>query len=165
MDSLHHVPPLSTLSVLKRPELEALLVELYGDVAKLKETVADLREENARLKGLKGRPNIKPSGMDKGTAPAKPVKDEKRRGRGNIAPRVKVEDEVMSVEVPPGSTFKGFEPFLVQDLVISAKATCYLRERWITPDGRTILAPLPQGIAGHFGPELRRFVLAQYHQG
>ena len=169
VDSTDHVPPLPTLPTLTRPELEALLVETYGKAATLEQTVGELREEIARLKGLKGRPNIKPdvkpSGMDKGTAPAKPVKDEKRRGRGNIAPRVKVEDEVMSVEVPPGSTFKGFEPFLVQDLVISAKATCYLRERWITPDGRTILAPLPQGIAGHFGPELRRFVLAQYHQG
>jgi hypothetical protein len=74
-------------------------------------------------------------------------------------------EEVIRVEIPPGSIFKGHEPFLVQDLVISAKATCYLRERWVTPDGRTILAPLPQGIAGHFGPELRRFVLVQYHQG
>jgi Transposase IS66 family len=26
-------------------------------------------------------------------------------------------------------------------------------------------APLPAGIDGHFGPQLRRFVLAQYHQG
>ena len=26
-------------------------------------------------------------------------------------------------------------------------------------------APLPAGIDGHFGLELRRFVLAQYHQG
>src|ERR1700723_256070 len=35
------------------------------------------------------------------------------------------------------------------------------------PDGRTILAPLPEGegVEGHFGPELRRFVLMQYHQG
>lgn len=49
--------------------------------------------------------------------------------------------------------------------MISARATCYLRERWITPDGRTILAPLPDGIDGHFGPELRRFVLMQSHQG
>ena len=24
---------------------------------------------------------------------------------------------------------------------------------------------MPAGITGHFGPELRRFVLAQYHQG
>ena len=31
--------------------------------------------------------------------------------------------------------------------------------------GRTILAPLPEGVDGHFGPELRRFVLMQYHQG
>ena len=53
----------------------------------------------------------------------------------------------------------------MQDLVISVRATCYQRERWITPDGRTILAPLPDGIEGHFGPELRRFVLMQYNQG
>jgi hypothetical protein len=26
-------------------------------------------------------------------------------------------------------------------------------------------AALPAGIDGHFGPQLRRFVLAQYHQG
>ena len=38
-------------------------------------------------------------------------------------------------------------------------------ERWQTPDGDTMTAPLPAGISGHFGPELRRFVLAQYHQG
>ena len=24
---------------------------------------------------------------------------------------------------------------------------------------------MPEGVAGHFGPELRRFVLMQYHQG
>jgi hypothetical protein len=54
---------------------------------------------------------------------------------------------------------------MVQDFVISVQATRYQRERWVTPDGRTILAPLPDGIEGHFGPELRRFVLMQYHQG
>jgi transposase IS66 family protein len=31
--------------------------------------------------------------------------------------------------------------------------------------GRTIVAPLPEGTRGHFGPDLRRFVLMQYHQG
>ena len=157
------LPPI--LSALSRPELEALLEALFGEVAALKQTVAEQREEIARLKGLKGRPNIKPSGMEKGTAPAKPIPEAKRRGRGKITPRVKIEEKVIGIEVPPGSVFKGHEAFLVQDLVISASATCYLRERWVTPDGRTILAPLPRGIAGHFGPELRRFVLMQYHQG
>jgi hypothetical protein len=67
--------------------------------------------------------------------------------------------------VPAGSRFKGHEPFLVQELVISTRATRYLRERWVTPDGQTILTPLPAGIDGHFGPELRRFVLMHDHQG
>ncbi|WP_448208426.1 IS66 family transposase [Azospirillum sp. sgz302134] len=39
------------------------------------------------------------------------------------------------------------------------------RERWLTPAGETVVAPMPAGITGHFGPELRRFVLLQYHQG
>jgi len=65
---------------------------------------------------------------------------------------VKIEDQVVKASVPEGSRFKGHEPFMVQDLVISATATCYHRERWVTPDGRTILAPLPEGIGGHFGP-------------
>jgi hypothetical protein len=103
--------------------------------------------------------------MDSATEPAKPTKTEKPRFRGKVTPRVKVEDLVVKIAVPEGSRFKGYEPFLVQDLVISATATCYQRERWVTPDGSTILAPLPDGIDGHFGPELRRFVLMQYHQG
>jgi Transposase IS66 family len=159
------VPPPPSLSALSRPELEALLVELFGKVASLEKVVAEQREEIARLKSLKGRPTIKPSGMDKATEPPKPAKKEKRRFRGKVTPRVCIEDQVVKVAVPEGSRFKGHEPFLVQDLVISARATCYQRERWVTPDGRTILAPLPEGIDGHFGPELRRFVLMQYHQG
>lgn len=165
MDSLGHVPAPPALSTLSRPELEALLVELFDEVTALKQLVAEQREEIARLKGLKSRPAIKPSGMDKGTEPPKLGKKEKRRGRGKVTPRVSIEEKTIEAEVPPGSRFKGHEPFLVQDLVISVHATCYQRERWIAPDGRTILAPLPEGISGHFGPELRRFVLMQYHQG
>ena len=159
------VPPPPSLSGLSRPELEALLVELFGKIAALEKVVSEQREEIARLKGLKGRPTIKPSGMDQGTEPPKPTKTEKRRFRGKVTPRVTIEDRVVKAAVPDGSRFRGHEPFLVQDLVISASATRYQRERWVTPDGRTILAPLPEGIDGHFGPELRRFVLMQYHQG
>ena len=158
------LPP--SLSDLSRAELEALLVEVFGKVAALEKLVGEQREEIARLKGLKGHPAIKPSGMDKGTEPAKPAKKDKPRRRGQVTPRVSIEDLVVkATAVPEGSCFKGHEPFLVQDLVISASATRYQRERWIIPDGRTILAPLLEGIDSHFGPELRRFVLMQYHQG
>jgi hypothetical protein len=160
------VPPPLSFSDLSRAALEALLAELYGKVAALEKIVGEQRTEIARLKGLKGRPAIKPSGMDKATEPVKPAEQAKRRFRGEVTPRVIIDELVIkAAAVPEGSCFKGYEPFLVQELVISPKATRYLRERWVTPDGHTILAPLPAGIDGHFGPELRRFVLMHYHQG
>ena len=158
------LPP-TRLSGLSRPELEALLIELFGKVVELEKIVGEQREEIARLKGLKGRPVITPSGMDNATEPPKPAKEGKRRFRGKVTPRVSIEDQMVKAAVPEGSRFKGYRPFLVQDLVIAATATCYRRECWAAPDGRTILAPLPDGIDSHFGPELRRFVLMQYHQG
>ena len=44
--------------------LKALVVHLLSKVAEQDRLIADLRQENARLKGLNGRPRIKPSGME-----------------------------------------------------------------------------------------------------
>jgi Transposase IS66 family len=144
-------------------ELKALVIELLGKVAALEQTVVAQRAEIARLKGLKGRPALKPSGMEKASEPRPPSLPKGRRGP--VTPRVAVEDQVIKVTVPPGSRFKGYADFLVQDLVLRARCIRYRRERWLTPAGQLIVAPLPGGVESHFGPELRRFVLAQSHQG
>jgi hypothetical protein len=151
-------------SDLSRAELEGEVAALRGEVSELKLLVAALRDEMARLKGLKPRPVIKPSGMEKATEPPRGGKRGKRRGRGKVTPLVAVETEVLRVTPPPGSQFKGYEPYQVQDLVLTTRVVRYRRERWPTPEGATIVAPLPGGIRGHFGPELRRFVLMQYHR-
>lgn len=151
------------LDALSPTELKALVIELLGKVAALEKTVAAQRAEIVRLKGLKGRPALKPSGMEKASEP-KPLSPPKGR-RGPVTPRVAVDDQVIKATVPSGSRFKGYADFLVQDLVLRVRCIRYRRERWVTPDGQLIVAPLPGGVDGHFGPELRRFALAQYHQG
>src|SRR4030095_3606875 len=55
--------------------------------------------------------------------------------------------------------------FLSRAVALRFSGIRYRRERWLTPDGHLIVAPLPGGVDTHFGPDLRRFVLAEYHQG
>ena len=118
-----------------------------------------LKDEIARLKGLPPRPKFKakPSGMEQATS--KPVgKKGHRRGRGSLRDRLSKTSEVkLKVAVPPGSCFRGYEDVLVQDLEISVAVTRYRRERWETATGERIVASLPPGILGGFGPELRRW--------
>jgi hypothetical protein len=66
--------------------------------------------------------------MDEARKPPKPIGKGKRRFRGKVRPRVSIENQVIKGAVPEGSRFNGHQPFLVQDLVISAEATCYQRE-------------------------------------
>jgi hypothetical protein len=160
------VPTPENLDGLTPAELKALLLELLGRVRDLERQLAMRDAEIARLKGLKGRPDIRPSGMEPGDkTPSGPSSGPRRGGGNKTARRTIHEDRVIQAAVPAGSRFKGYQSFVVQDLVLRAHVLRLRRERWLTPAGQRITAPLPAGMVGHFGPELRRFVLAQYHQG
>lgn len=126
-----------------------------------------LRDEIARLKNLPPRPPFKPSGMEKSTEPKmRGEKANKKRPRGAKRDRHRITREIMlAADVPTGSRFKGYETVLVRELILASEIICYKRERWITPDGKTIIAPLPDGIRGGFGAELRRFCLIMHAQG
>src|SRR3954463_11133199 len=154
-----------SLSGLPRAELEALAERLLAENDALRQVVTGLKAEVATLKGVKGRPELRPSGMEKGAGSEPGATNRGRGGRGK-ADRLTVDEErVVEADVPAGSRFKGYQDFLVQDLVLRPHVVRVRRERWLTPDGRPVLAPMPAGVVGHFGPALRRFVLAQYHQG
>ena len=159
--------PPEDLDRLSQAELKGLVVKQWEQMVELQRMVAALRDEIARLKGGPGRPNLKPSGMERGTEPKPPGSSgERKRPRGSTRSKLTIHEErTVEVSAPPrGSRFKGYTSFVVQDLVIGSHVVNFRCERWQTRDGDMMTAPLPAGVDGHFGPELRRFVLAQYHQ-
>jgi cytochrome c556 len=96
------------LSGLPRGELEALAERLLAENAALKQAIAELRAEIATLKGVKSRPKLRPSGMEKGTEPKPDVWDRRRGAGGRKAKRLAIHEErVVPADVPAGSRFKG----------------------------------------------------------
>src|SRR3954466_8233645 len=159
--------PLPDLDTRSLDELKQLVAQLLARSAALEEENRQLREENARLKGLPKRPKLAPGGMEQASGPDRPAKA-RRRGRkrrgGRRTPPV-TEERTLRVTAPAGSRRKGYEPYTVQDLLLSTLVVRYRRERWVTPDGRAIIAPLPAEVRGHFGPGIVRFALMQHVQG
>src|SRR3954462_6434531 len=155
------------LDALSPDGLKRLVVQLLARMAALEEENRQLRDENARLKDLPKRPKLAPGGMGRATEPARRGGGGRRRrtGRGGRRTPPATEERVLTVAAPPGSRRKGYEPYTVQDLVLAPRVIRYRRERWVTPDGRELVAPLPPEVAGHFGPGIVRFALMQHVQG
>lgn len=147
-------------------ELKSLLVQAYEKLTQRDAEIAALREELARLKGLNGRPQLKPSGMEKSTQRrAKGKRKCGRRGPKRSKLTITETKVVKAENVPAEARFKGYEDFIVQDIIVQPRTVLYRRERWQLPSGETVVAPLPAGTIGQFGLELKRFVIAQYVQG
>jgi hypothetical protein len=161
---------LPDLDALSPDGLKRLVAQLLARMAALEEENRQLRQENARLKDLPKRPKLAPGGMDQACGPdpqaaskaARRLRRKTRRGRRT--PPIS-EERTLTVTVPPGSRRKGYERYTVQDLVLSSQVIRYRRERWRTPDGCEIIAPLPPEVAGHFGPGVVRYILMQHIQG
>jgi Transposase IS66 family len=165
-------------------ELVGLVRQLIGEVERLrreneklsaalaaaKRENQQLKDEIRRVKGLPPRPPLKPSGMEKATdrpgdrpsgAEASPPR---RRGPG--VSKLSVDRTVtLTASAPAGSRFKGYEELIVQDVAFKPEVTLYRRERWTTPDGRTVTADPPPGVVGGCGPYLHRLVLVLHFQG
>src|SRR6266446_3225778 len=151
------------------PESECtpLVRQLLDLLQQQQEIIQQLRDEIARLKGLKTRPLIAPSPLE---VPPRPPRDPGQKRPGS-AKRLKtaqltITDEVVALVDPPlGSIFKGYEDFVVQDLIIRPQVIRYCRERWQTPDGQNLVAGLPADVRpdSHFGPTLISFIIHQYH--
>jgi hypothetical protein len=158
------------LDAVSLEDLKKLVVQLMVEVTALREENQQLRAENARLKDLPKKPKLAPGGMDKATEPDKRARtrearrQRRKRQSGRRTPPVTTE-RTLVIEVTAGSRRRGFETYTVQDLILAPQVIRFRRERWVTPEGQEITAPLPPEVSGHFGPGIVRYVLMQHVQG
>lgn len=179
--SLNALRGLVTGLLERSQQTEARLAKLEAETVQLREENAALRLENtrlkvenqllrdeiARLKSLPPRPPFRSSGMDKATDAAlgnKPTSKKKPRGAKLDVKRVS-RQEILRINAPAGSRFKGYKSVYVRDLVLKAELVHYRRECWVTPNGKTVLAALPAGIMGGYGANLRRLCLMLHAHG
>lgn len=136
-----------------------------------KELIQALKDEIARWKGQKPKPKINPSQLEKDSQSKEKNSTGNRPGSAKRSKTGELEiheTRVLKAEnVPVGSTFKGYEDYTVQGLMFRSHNTRYRRERWQTPEGESIVAPLPQDVqaldGGHFERPLISFILYQYY--
>lgn len=160
------IPKIDKIPIEEQSPLVLMLLEALNALA---EENKALRDEIARLKGEKTRPKIKPSSLE-GRRSSTSESSEKRPGSAKrnktksleIHKTIKVTPE----NLPSGSTFKGYNDFVVQGLEMKPFNICYRLERWESPDGQTFTGKLPTELNGtHFDANLKRFILYQYYQG
>ncbi len=136
------------------------------------EIIQALKDEIARLKGEKPKPDIKPSNLEKGSGnnngssnngkkPKKRPGSKKRKKNRHL----KIHDTISipPENIPEGSRFKGYDDYIIQDLVIKPYNIRFRMQRWQTPSGEYITGKLPKHIKGHYNINLVRYILHQYY--
>ena len=83
----------------------------------------------------------------------------KKKGKLEIHNQV----DIHPPNIPEGAEFKGYKPYLVQDIIFQPYNTLYRRGQWLLPDGSYLTGQLPEEVNGHYGPELISYVFFQCH--
>ena len=168
-DSLSFIPhELRTLPWMH--QIIELIQRQTEEIAALRKTVQEQKDEIDRLKKMPKRPKFRPGGGDPKNRSGSPGNTKERGGphaSNEMAPK-KIREEVrVRVEnVPLGSRFKGYQDYAIQELEITPKDVIYRLEVWQTPDGTIVRAALPQEVQGsHFGHQLRALLHNLYALG
>jgi len=154
----------------KTPLVSQLLIVIEQQMSIIdqqNEQIQLLKDEIARLKNQPPRPKIKPSSLEKKAGRKKKSRG-KRPGSKKRHKTVNIEiHDTIPIEpenIPPGSWFKRYNPFIIQGLKIKVHNVRYNLKTYETPDGKYIHAKLPEYLKGkHFSPELISYILYQHH--
>lgn len=170
------VSNLLALTAQQSARIRYLENELAGrdeQIVTLLEKLEASQAEVRKLKKLPGKPKVQASNLDKSPktdeARDKAEKEGKRPGSEKSKKKENLEIHehrvIPAKGVPEGWSFKGYEAYVVQDLMIRPNNIRYDREVWVSADGtERLVASLPSHLQGkHFGESLEAYILHQYY--
>lgn len=129
-----------------------------------------LKDENNRLKGEQGKPDIRPQTKNKdisSEAERRKIKNKEKKAKKSKAKKHKIKINrkqrlvIDKKELPVDAIFKGWERIIVQDLVIKTDNIEFSKATYYSPsEQKTYRAELPMGYEGEFGPYVRSLVIS-----
>jgi hypothetical protein len=134
----------------------------FQEIQELKQTVQLLKDEIAKLTGQKTRPSFLPRNLESNKTQKK-VRKKQKTGKRSITKNLEIHATrvVEPTDIPTGSVRNGYQDFVIRDIVIKPHNTRVRLARWISPDGKYIVAELPKEYNNkHFGPGLQQLILA-----
>jgi hypothetical protein len=151
-------------------QLLNVIEALHAEVLLLRAENQTLRDENARLKGGSGKPDIKsntpppPSDHSSEAERRTPTPRGKPKKNANLVVTREQPCIVASALLPPDAVRHGSSEVIVQDLLLETEVIRFVREVWFVPStGETITARLPDGYQGAFGPHIQALAIAVGH--
>jgi hypothetical protein len=172
---LNRIPDEATRQAVQR--LLHLVEQLHAQNQALRADQERLRDEIRRLKREPDRPSFPPKRPPSSAAP--PETDlSSEKERREPTPRKKAPKlnrialdrrAILRVDpalLPPDAQFKGYEPVVIQDLVLRTDNVLFLQEVYHSASQRrSYQAELPEGYTGQFGPHIRSLALVLAHLG
>jgi hypothetical protein len=160
------------------PSLRSLIILLLNKIEELSEEVAvlkienqKLRDENNRLKGEQGKPDIRPQTSSKDFSSEEERKDllnknqKKSKAKNHkITVNRTQRCPVDKSKLPVDAVFKGLASVIVQDLIIKPVNVEFEKEIYYSPSLKmTYTGSVPNGYEGEFGPGIKTYILNSYH--
>ena len=143
-----------------------LVETLSAENRALREENQRLRDENNRLKGEQGKPDILPNKRPPATNHSSEEERHKERPhqKGRKVDQITIdrtEDcRVDRAILPKDAELKGYEPVVVQDLVLRTDNVLFRKEKWYAAStSRSYLAELPPGYDGQYGPNVKALAI------
>ena len=165
-----------------------IIEKLFGKIVSLENELQEAHNEINRLKGEKGKPDIKgnkkkdgdisseterkeaeaKANVDVGSGDGEASGDavgKKKRHREPKLPKIKIDREQIcpldKEGLPDDLEFKGYEEVVVQNIIITTDNVKYRREVYYSPsEHKSYLGELPKEIRGQgeFGPGIRALI-------